>query len=57
MVSDLKIMLKSTLIPGQVSTKYSDLFPVQSEDELREIEEDINDDTKFAMVKKLLFLF
>lgn len=52
LVSELKVMLKSVVIPGQASTKYDDMFPIESENELKEIEDEINDETNYAMVRE-----
>lgn len=44
-------MLKCFITHGVVSIKYSDMFPIKSETELKEIEDKIKEDTKVAMVK------
>ncbi|XP_046803777.1 uncharacterized protein LOC124419207 [Lucilia cuprina] len=50
LVSEVKTTLKCYVTPGHSSTKYSNLFPVLSEGKLKEIEDEIDDETNFAMV-------
>lgn len=50
-LSEVNVLLKSNLGPVMSSSKYLDQFPLETEGELENMELEINDDTKDAIVR------
>lgn len=50
LVSEIKVSVNAGIKPGQTSAKYLDLFPVRTTAEIQQVEDEINENSKCAMV-------
>lgn len=53
LMSEIKIMVKSNIAPESNSSKYSSYFPLCSSAELDDVEMEIDEDSKDAIVRIL----
>lgn len=57
LLSEIKVIVKSNLSPGIQKQKYQDIFPISTQSELESVEQEINGDTKEAMVIRIRILY
>lgn len=50
LLSEIKVVVKTSLSPESIQQKYTNMFPVSSQAEFEAVENEINSDTKGAMV-------